>query len=266
MTSDVGPGQPAAQERPVLTETADGVGWVRFNRPAQRNAMNTAMKRALTESLAELDADDAVRVIVLTGNGPGFCAGNDLREGGAGLDGHALTVRRERIQAALDQVTKPVIAAVNGVAYAGGFELALACDLRIASTTASFCLSEARIGSMPGGGGTQRLARAVPAAVAAKMIFTGQPMDAAEAYRSGLVSDLAEPGELLAKTAEIAGQIAANAPLSLIASKRALRAGLENPQGLALERTLWEMVAMSDDYREARTAFREKRPPKFTGR
>lgn len=262
MTSGPLPGE----ERPVLAETGGGVGWVRLNRPAQRNAMNTAMKRALAEALARLDADDAVRVIVVTGNGPAFCAGNDLREGSTGIAGHALTARRERITTALDRVVKPVIAAVNGAAYAGGLELALACDLRIASTTASFCLSEARIGSMPGGGGTQRLARTVPAAVAAKMIFTGKPIDAAEAYRTGLVSDLVEAGELIGETAEIAGQIAANAPLALIASKRALRAGLENPDGLALERTLWEMVAMSDDYREARTAFREKRSPKFTGR
>lgn len=266
MTSDAPPEKLPGTEQPVIVEAGDGIGWVRLNRPAQRNAMNRALKQALTASLAGLDADSAVRVIVITGNGPGFCAGNDLSEGSAGLDSHALTARRERITTALDQATKPVIAAVNGAAYAGGFELALACDLRIASTAASFCLSEARIGSMPGGGGTQRLARTVPAAIAAKMILTGQPVDAAEAYRTGLVSDLVEPGELIAKTAEIAGQIAANAPLSLIASKRALRAGLENPEGLALERTLWEMVAMSDDYREARTAFREKRPPKFTGR
>jgi enoyl-CoA hydratase/carnithine racemase len=256
----------AGQEPPVLIETGSGIGWLRLNRPAQRNAMNTAMKRALTASLAELDADPAVRVIVITGNGPGFCAGNDLREGSTGLDSHALTARRERVTSALDRVTKPVIAAVNGAAYAGGFELVLACDLRIASTSASFCLSEVRIGSMPGGGGTQRLARTVSAAVAAKMIFTGQPVDAAEAYRTGLVSDLVDPGELIARAAEIAGQIAANAPLALIASKRALRAGLENPGGLALERTLWEMVAMSDDYQEARAAFRQKRPPKFTGK
>jgi len=262
MTSDA----LAGQERPVLVETGGGIGWLRLNRPAQRNAMNTAMKRALAASLAELDADSAVRVLVITGNGPGFCAGNDLREGSTGLGSHALTARRERVTTALDRVTKPVIAAVNGAAYAGGFELVLACDLRIASTAASFCLSEVRIGSMPGGGGTQRLARTVSAAVAAKMIFTGQPVDAAEAYRTGLVSDLVDPDELVARAGQIAGQIAANAPLALIASKRALRAGLENPGGLALERTLWEMVAMSDDYQEARAAFRQKRAPKFTGK
>src|SRR5580698_2572120 len=238
----------AGQEPPVLIETGSGIGWLRLNRPAQRNAMNTAMKRALTASLAELDADSAVR------------------EGSTGLDSHALTARRERVTSALDRVTKPVIAAVNGAAYAGGFELVLACDLRIASTSASFCLSEVRIGSMPGGGGTQRLARTVSAAVAAKMIFTGQPVDAAEAYRTGLVSDLVDPDELVARAGQIAGQIAADAPLALIASKRALRTGLENPDGLALERTLWEMVAMTDDYKEARAAFRQKRPPKFTGK
>jgi E-phenylitaconyl-CoA hydratase len=256
---------PSGEESPLLVEVDGGVGWVRFNRPEQRNAMNLAMKQLLAQSMVELNANADVRVIVLTGNGPSFCAGNDLREGSTGLEGHALVSQRERITTALDRVIKPVIAAINGPAYAGGFELALACDLRVASTLATFCLSEVRIGSIPGGGGTQRLPRTVSSAVAAKLIFTGQPIDAEEAYRTGLVSDLFSPEEFLAKVGEIAMTIAANAPLALIAAKRALRGGLENAGGLALERTLWETVAMTQDYREARTAFREKRPPTFTG-
>jgi enoyl-CoA hydratase/carnithine racemase len=253
------------EDSPLLVEVVGGVGWVRFNRPAQRNAMNLAMKQLLASGLAELNASADVRVIVLTGNGPSFCAGNDLREGATGLVGHALVNQRERITTALDHVTKPVIAAINGPAYAGGFELALACDLRVANTAATFCLSEVRIGSIPGGGGTQRLPRTVSSAVAAKLIFTGQPIDGEEAYRAGLVSDLFTPEEFLAKVTEMATTIAANAPLALIAAKRALRGGLENTEGLALERTLWETVAMTDDYREARSAFREKRPPSFSG-
>jgi E-phenylitaconyl-CoA hydratase len=254
----------SVEEPPLLVEVEGGVAWVRLNRPAQRNAMNLEMKRLLASSLAELNANADVRVIVLTGNGASFCAGNDLREGSTGLEGHALTSQRERITTALDRVTKPVIAAVNGAAYAGGFELALACDLRVASTAATFCLSEVRIGSIPGGGGTQRLPRTVSSAVAAKLIFTGQPIDGEEAYRTGLVSDLFTPEEFLAKVGALADTIAANAPLALIAAKRALRGGLENTEGLALERTLWETVAMTQDYREARSAFREKRAPKFT--
>ncbi|MGA7834582.1 MAG: enoyl-CoA hydratase/isomerase family protein [Acidimicrobiales bacterium] len=257
--------QARAGDSPLLAEVVGGVGWVTFNRPEQRNAMNLAMKQLLTTSLAELNADPEVRVIVLTGNGPSFCAGNDLREGSTGLEGHALTSPRERITTALDRVTKPVIAAVNGPAYAGGFELALACDLRVASTSAIFCLSEVRIGSIPGGGGTQRLPHTVSSAVAAKLIFTGQPIDGDEAYRTGLVSDLFSPEEFVVKVSELANTVAANAPLALIAAKRALRGGLENAAGLALERTLWETVAMTQDYREARAAFRERRPPTFTG-
>lgn len=258
-------GVESGEDSPVLVEIDGAVGWVTLNRPRQRNAMNIAMKQKLTAIMAALNADGRVRVIVLTGNGPSFCAGNDLREGSTHIEGHALQAQRERITTALDRVAKPVIAAVNGAAFAGGFELALACDMRIASTSASFCLSEVRIGSIPGGGGTQRLARTVSSAVAAKLIFTGQPIDADEAYRCGLVSDLYNPVEFLSKVQEVSQQISANAPLALIAAKRALRGGLENPEGMALERTLWEMVAMTQDYREARAAFREKRDPKFTG-
>jgi enoyl-CoA hydratase/carnithine racemase len=255
----------SGEEPPLLVEVDGGVGWVRFNRPDQRNAMNLAMKQLLAQAMLELNANADVRVIVVTGNGSSFCAGNDLREGSTGLEGHSLLSQRERITTALDRVAKPVIAAINGPAYAGGFELALACDMRVASTLATFCLSEVRIGSIPGGGGTQRLPRTVSSAVAAKLIFTGQPIDAEEAYRTGLVSDLFGPEVFLAKVGEIATTIAENAPLALIAAKRALRGGLENTDGLALERTLWETVAMTNDYREARSAFREKRPPTFTG-
>lgn len=260
--SDVRP----SEESPLLVEVVGGVGWVRLDRPDQRNAMNLEMKRLLASSMAELNADPQVRVIVLTGNGPSFCAGNDLREGSTHIEGHALMAQRERITTALERVTKPVIAAVNGAAYAGGFELALACDLRVASTAATFCLSEVRIGSIPGGGGTQRLPRTVSSAVAARMIFTGQPVSGEEAYRTGLVSDLYAPDEFSEKVSELANVIAANAPLALIAAKRALRGGLEDTEGLALERTLWETVAMTEDYRESRAAFREKRPPNFQGK
>lgn len=252
-------------EAPVLVEVDGAVGWVRLNRPDQRNAMNIQMKQDLATAMSQLNDAPEVRVIVLTGNGTSFCAGNDLREGATHSESQATLAKRERITTALDKVEKPVIAAVNGPAYAGGFELALACDLRVASTSATFCLSEVRIGSIPGGGGTQRLPRTVSSAVAAKLIFTGQPIDAEEAYRTGLVSDLFSAEEFIAKVGELAHAIAANAPLALVAAKRALRGGLENPEGLAQERTVWEAVAMSSDYREARAAFREKRPPNFTG-
>jgi E-phenylitaconyl-CoA hydratase len=252
-------------EAPVLVQVDGAVGWVRLNRPDQRNAMNIQMKQDLATAMSELNDNPEVRVIVLTGNGPSFCAGNDLREGATHSQSQATLAKRERITTALDKVVKPVIAAVNGPAYAGGFELALACDLRVASTSATFCLSEVRIGSIPGGGGTQRLPRTVSSAVAAKLIFTGQPIDAEEAFRTGLVSDLFSTEEFIAKVGELAHTIAVNAPLALVAAKRALRGGLENPEGLAQERAMWETVAMSDDYREARAAFREKRPPNFTG-
>jgi E-phenylitaconyl-CoA hydratase len=250
----------------VLVEVRNGVGWVTLNRPAQRNAVNQAVRRGLAAAFADLDDRSDVRVAVMTGNGPAFCAGNDLKEGPPSVEGHPLASRRPRMTAPLDSFTKPVIAAVNGPAYAGGFELALACDLRVGSTDAVFCLSEVRIGSLPGAGGTQRLPRAVSQAVAAKILYTGTPVDAVEAYRVGLISDLTEPAQFVEATTRLAEQIASNAPLSLKALKRALTATTPTSAELDFERALWESVAGSEDYAQARLAFRAGRPPTFNGR
>jgi enoyl-CoA hydratase/carnithine racemase len=162
---------------------------------------------------------------------------------------------------------KPLIAAVNGPAFGGGLELALACDLRIAAHGATFALPEVRIGSLPGSGGTQRLVHAVGPAVAAKMLFSGEPLSAAEALRTGLISDLVEPAELADFAAKLARQISRNAPLSLLAVKQCLAAADEGglSAGLALERTLWTLLATTTDRREGRAAFREHRAPRFTG-
>lgn len=237
----------------------DGVGWITLNRPDSRNAISLALRAALAEALAALDADGGVRVAVVTGAGPAFCAGVDLKEA-------ADTRDAKPVSHALDRFEKPLLAAVNGPAVGGGLELALAADLRIASTAATFALPEVKLGSLPGSGGTQRLARAASPAVAAKLLFTGAPIDAAEALRCGLVSDVVEPAELLPLAAELAGRIAANAPLSLRAAKLALRtAQAESAAGLALERALWGMLASTDDREEGRASFREKRVPRFIG-
>ncbi len=254
--------------QPLLVDRRGAVGWVTLHRPEQRNAIDRAMRSALTDRLAELDGDAAIRVIVLTGAGPAFCAGADLKEGAARVEGHPLVDAPASIAAPLDALRTPIIAAINGPAVGGGFELALACDIRIAAERARFALTELRIGSMPGSGGIQRLARAVPAAIAARIVLTGEAIDAAEALRVGLVSEVVADEELAQHAAVVAERVAAMAPLSLIAAKQSLRAAgeLQLSAGLDLDRLLWAWLSQSADRAEGRQAFRDGRPPVFEGR
>jgi enoyl-CoA hydratase/carnithine racemase len=256
----------AAGEPVLRTERADGVAWITLNRPAKRNALNVALRGALDQSLAELAADDGVRVVVLTGAGTAFCAGADLSDAPAATR-HPMAEPGRPVAQSLAGFAKPLIAAVNGPAFGGGLELALACDLRVAARGATFALPEVSIGSLPGSGGTQRLLRAVGPAVAARMLFSGEPLSADEALRTGLISDLVEPDELVGFTGRLAGKISANAPLSLLAVKQCLTAAgqAQLSAGLELERALWTLLATTEDRREGRAAFREHRAPRFTG-
>ena len=242
----------------------DGAAWITLQRPERRNAIDRATRQRLAEAFAAAEQDDAVRVIVLTGAGTAFCAGVDLKEEAPAAD----PAPSGRLTAPLDVATKPVIAAVNGPAAGGGFELVLAADLRIAASTASFALPEVSIGSLPGSGGTQRLVRATTPARALRMLLTGQAIDAATALAWGIVSDVVAPGALAALATTLAARIAVNAPLSLQAAKRAARAADDVPLsvGLDLERTLWATLAKTADRAEGRAAFREGRPLKFSGR
>ena len=244
----------------VLVTDADGVAWVTLNRPEKRNAVSAAMRERLVAVFDELETDENVRVAVLTGTGPAFCAGVDLTDGS--VPAHPL--RASPLAAPIDRFGKPLVAAINGPAVGGGLELALAADVLIASTAATLALPEVRIGSLPGSGGTQRLTRLAPA-TGARMLLTGDAIDAAEALRSGIVSDVVEPDELLPLAERIARRIAANAPLSMRAAKIALRAARDESGGLALERALWAVLAATDDRAEGRAAFREKRDPRYTG-
>jgi enoyl-CoA hydratase/carnithine racemase len=245
----------------ILCEHSGHVAWVTLNRPERRNALDAAARAALADVMGDLERDASVRVVVLTGAGSAFCAGTDLADGGAGQ------VPRERLVAPIEAFSKPVIAAVNGPAAGGGFELALASDLRIATPTARFLLPEVRIGSLPGSGGTQRIFTALPSAVAWKALLSGLPIDAEDALRFGLVSDVFPAETFLSDVSQLAERIAEGAPLSLAAAKRAGRAAaaaLED--GLRLERELWESLAATQDRAEGRAAFREKRPPRFEGK
>jgi enoyl-CoA hydratase/carnithine racemase len=240
----------------------DAVALLTLNRPDKRNAVNDEMRAELTAAFAGFDADPSLRVVVLTGAGSAFCAGGDLS---------ASTVPdpdRPRIIEPLDKFAKPVIAAINGVAFGGGLELALACDLRIASHAARFALPEVRLGSLPGSGGTQRLPAVVGPSLAAQMILTGEPIDAARALAAGLVSELCAPEKLLDTAVAHARAIARNAPLAVIAAKRLLRAAAatHDAQRLDFERRLFNELARTEDRNEGRRAFREKRDPVFKGK
>jgi E-phenylitaconyl-CoA hydratase len=246
----------------IAIHVEDAVARVTLDRPDKRNAINDDMRAELTAAFAAFEADSSVQVVVLTGAGSAFCAGGDL-SASAAPDPH-----RPRIVEPLDQFSKPVIAAINGLAFGGGLELALACDLRIAATGARFALPEVRIGSLPGSGGTQRLPAVVGPSLAAQMILTGEPIDAARALAAGLVTELCEPDKLIDTAMAHARTIARNAPLAVIAAKRALRmaAGTHRPENLDFERKLFNELALSEDRNEGRRAFRKKRPPVFKGK
>jgi enoyl-CoA hydratase/carnithine racemase len=249
----------------VIVSRRGRVGWVVLDRPEQRNALDLDARLALIDAFAELDADPAIRVGVITGAGTAFCAGTDLS--GVQDPAHPLLVDPQRLAQPLDDFGKPLIAAVNGGAAGGGFEFALAADLRVATPRAKFLLPEVRIGSLPGSGGTQRIFHALPSAIAWKLLLTGSPIDADTALHHGLVSDVFPEDEFEARVTELAERIAEAAPLSLVAAKRAGRAALDaTGPGLELERRLWAQLAETQDRAEGRAAFREKRPPRFEGR
>lgn len=261
-------------EVPLLTRRDEHVGWLVLNRPAKRNALNAALRSALDRALAEYADDEDIGVVVLTGSPPAFCAGADLTDGQPDADTgttdappHPLAGRASPVAHLLATFPKPLIAAINGAAMGGGLELALACDVRVAASTARFGLPEVRIGSVPGSGGTQRLMHAMHPAVAARMLLSGEPIGAEEALRTGLISDLVEPDRLDEFAADLARAIAANAPLSLRAMRQCLLAAREAPlaTGLELERALWVALATTHDRQEGRTAFRERRSPRFSG-
>jgi enoyl-CoA hydratase/carnithine racemase len=252
----------------LVIEHVHAVCWLTIDRPGRRNAIDRETRRALVDAAAAAEADEAVRVVVLIGAGHTFCAGTDLKEPPPSAPAHPFVDPVPRMAAPIEALTKPVIAAINGPAAGGGLELALAADLRIASTEATFSLPEVRVGSLPGSGGTQRLFAAVPSAVAWKLLLTAQPIDASEALRVGLVSDVVAPEDLRSTVATIAASIVANAPLSVRAAKLAGSAALERglDAGLAFERSLWALLATTEDRAEGRAAFREGRQPKYRGR
>jgi enoyl-CoA hydratase/carnithine racemase len=250
---------------PIVTaRDASGVLRITLNRPDRLNALGVAMTDALVAALRE--AGDAT-VVVLGGAGRAFCAGADLKER-RGMEEAARRAHNRAINAAADALAAlpmPTIAALNGLALGGGCELALACDLRIASTEAVIGLTEARIGAIPGAGGTQRLPRLVGTAAALEMMFTAEPVSAPRALAMGLVNQVVPADQLEASVAQMAALIASRAPGAVALLKRVVRQGMEASLdgGLALEREALATVFGSADYAEGLAAFAEKRAPRF---
>ena len=253
----------------LLLNVENGVAVITVNRPDKRNSLNSAVRRELIEALDRLREDETARVVVITGAGDkAFIAGADIGEFAERTPVQQRAVMAERrIFDEIAEFPKPVIAMINGFALGGGCEVALACDLRIASKSAKLGQPEIKLGIIPGGGGTQRLPRIVGVGTAMRLILTGELISAEEAARIGLVDVLVDDADLRAKTMEIASAMAAQSPLTLRLAKTAVRAAEEMPlaSGLAFERELFITAFGSADKREGVAAFLEKRSATFKG-
>ncbi len=241
---------------------------LRINRPKQLNALNGAVMDQLCAALEALDTDDAIRVMVVTGNERAFAAGADIGEMAGASPIDMLRTNRIGQWDRIRRISKPVIAAVNGWCLGGGCELAMTLDLIVAGESAKFGQPEIGIGIIPGAGGTQRLTRAIGKAKAMRMILTGEPISAREAEAAGLVAQVT-PDELVAEDAlALAAAIAQKSPLALRLAKESVNAAYEMSltDALAHERRLFYLLFASEDQKEGMAAFLEKRPPKFTGR
>ena len=261
MSAEVAEAEPA-----VLTARSKRVLTITINRPDQRNAVNAAVAQGIAAALDDLDGDPELSAGVLTGAGKGFCAGMDLKAFVAGDRPHV----EGRGFAGITQrgADKPLIAAIEGFAVAGGLEVALACDLIVASKGTRLGIPEVKRGLVAAGGALLRLPRTLPRNVANELALTGDPIDAERAYELGLVNRLTEPGEALQTAQELAQTIAANGPLALAATKRIMAESPDWPEAefFARQAAIHEPVFASEDAREGATAFAERRAPEWKGR
>ena len=253
-------------EPAVLRERRDGVLLITLNRPDARNAVNAAVAEGVAAALDDLDADDALSVGVLTGAGKGFSSGMDLKAFVAGERPYA----DDRGFAGITQraAEKPLIAAIEGFAVAGGFEIALACDLIVAARDARLGIPEVKRGLVAAGGALIRLPRRIPYHLAMELALTGDPISAERGYELGIVNRLAEPGGAVDAALALAGEVARNGPLALKASKRIVQQAGDWTQSEAWDKQgeIAGPVMVSEDAREGAIAFAEKRDPKWKGR
>jgi enoyl-CoA hydratase len=254
----------------LTLEVADRIATLTVNRPDKLNALNDATIAELGQAIDQIRVDDSIGGVIITGAGRAFVAGADISE----LSGQTPVVAKGRARAGQDvfrrieTCPKPVIAAVNGFALGGGCELAMACHIRIASDAAKFGQPESKLGLLPGYGGSQRLPRLVGKGRAVQLLITGEMIDAAEAYRIGLVNKVTTTNDLMTTAKEMMRLILANGPLAVALCIEAIDRGLEMSldEGLILEANHFGLLAATDDMREGTRAFMEKRPPAFKGK
>ncbi|HWO93748.1 MAG TPA: enoyl-CoA hydratase-related protein [Dehalococcoidia bacterium] len=262
----------------LIYEKRNHIAYLTLNRPESMNALDPQTNEELADAWADFRDDPEAWVAIITGAGDrAFCAGADLKatalhtpQAQAAPPSFAqmfFSTPRPSLMRGLE-LAKPVICAVNGYALGGGMEMMLACDIRIAAEHATFGLTEARIGSIPGGGGTQRLPRQIPYALAMYMLLTAERITAEEALRFGLINKVVPLDKLMEEAEAVAEKIAANAPLSVRGIKTAVQRGLDVPlqHGLLIEQQIFGMLFNSEDRIEGRRAFAEKRPPHYKGR
>ncbi|PWA12826.1 enoyl-CoA hydratase [Pueribacillus theae] len=254
----------------IIDKKDSGLAYITINRPEVRNALNKETVDEMVESLYELENDEAVQCIIFTGAGEkSFAAGADISQltKRTMLDAFQRGTMQE-IYDIIEACRKPTIAMINGYALGGGCELAMSCDIRVASTNAKLGLPELNLSIIPGAGGTQRLARLVGKGKALEMILTGKMIDAEEAKAIGLVSEIASPEDLVVKTEELAEKIISKGPLAVMLAKLAVNYGTETEMktGLMIERLSQAILYTSEDKNEGTTAFLEKRKPNFKGK
>jgi len=253
----------------ILTEKKGAVGIITLNRPKALNALCKQLMDELTVAVDDMESDDNIRVMIVTGSEKAFAAGADIKEMASKgfvdvYAGNFITSNWER----LTRTRKPVIAAVAGYALGGGCELAMMCDFIIAADSAKFSQPEITIGTIPGAGGTQRLTRAVGKAKAMELCLTGRMMDAEEAERAGLVARVVPAADLMAEAMKTAEKIAGFSPIAAMMAKEAVNAAFETTlsEGMRFERRLFHSSFATEDQKEGMAAFAEKRPASFKGR
>jgi enoyl-CoA hydratase/carnithine racemase len=252
---------------PIERERRDQVEIIRFNRPEARNAVNFGVSSAVEAALDEIEGDTGVKVVVFTGNGPTFCAGADLKEVAQGKGGDIITRRGGFAGVVHRTFPKPLIAAVNGPALAGGFEVVLACDLVVAAEHATFGIPEAAKGLFAAAGGLIRLPKRIPQAIATELAITGDPIDASRAYELGLVNRVVPEDRVLDEALTLAARIAQNGPLAVRNSLTMVREAGDLPEEQAWARSMELALGVftSEDALEGAKAFAEKRAPRWTG-